>query len=261
MGTFPPSSGPPASGADPRDRLAWAAVQVDRAAVDADLAGISAQLHGVCRAVAAHLDLAGAAIRLSVTGADGVAASSDGRARVLAELQFDANEGPGHQAVAAHRPVLVPDLQAAALRWPGFAILAADHSLEAIFSFPLQEGAVFFGILELYDGRPRGLSDDDLSVVAAFARVATLRLLDERAVGTGTLEPGVSRALERAVVYQAQGMVMVDLGVPLREALARMRGRAFAEGVSVDELARRIVGDGSWPDGGDGEGPTTGSGV
>jgi hypothetical protein len=46
--------------------------------------------------------------------------------------------------------------------------------------------------------------------------------------------------------------VMVDLGVSLAEAMARMRGRAFSENLSLDELARRIVDGGetadSWHD-------------
>ena len=42
-------------------------------------------------------------------------------------------------------------------------------------------------------------------------------------------------------VYQAQGMVMVDLAVPLDVALARMRAVAFAEGTSLQELSADIV--------------------
>jgi AmiR/NasT family two-component response regulator len=42
-------------------------------------------------------------------------------------------------------------------------------------------------------------------------------------------------------VYQAQGMVMVDLGVGLDEALVRLRGHAFVEGRPVAAVARDIV--------------------
>ncbi|MEO6512432.1 MAG: ANTAR domain-containing protein, partial [Nocardioides sp.] len=52
---------------------------------------------------------------------------------------------------------------------------------------------------------------------------------------------GVAGALERAVVYQAQGMVMVELGLPLADALARLRARALAEGVSVEHVSRGVV--------------------
>ena len=45
----------------------------------------------------------------------------------------------------------------------------------------------------------------------------------------------------RDEVYQAQGMVMVELGVTLEVALARMRAVAFADGISLQELAADIV--------------------
>ena len=52
-------------------------------------------------------------------------------------------------------------------------------------------------------------------------------------------DPDLRAAIHvRDEVYQAQGMVMVDLGVTLEVALARMRASAFAEGLSL-QAARR----------------------
>ena len=179
---------------------------------------------------------------------------------MLAELQFDGNEGPGIEALRLRRPVLVPDVAAAASRWPGYTHLASGQGLGAVFSFPLHEGAVCFGVLELYDVQPRRLTAEEMARATALARIATKRLLEPHTTGRlGHLEDGVSKSLERAVVYQAQGMVMVDLGVTLAEAMVRMRGRAFSENLSLDELARRIVDGGetadSWHDGVDGHHP------
>ena len=42
-------------------------------------------------------------------------------------------------------------------------------------------------------------------------------------------------------IYQAQGMVMVDLGVGLAEALARMRAYAYATDQDLSSLAAGIV--------------------
>ncbi len=42
-------------------------------------------------------------------------------------------------------------------------------------------------------------------------------------------------------VHQAAGMVMVQLAMPIDQALLRMRAIAFSEGTSVDELADAIV--------------------
>ena len=254
---------PHRDGHQPGDAAAWAAAWVKR--VDGEPSDLRGGLHRVCLGATSGLALMGAAIRLAASGEDGVAASSNAQARVLAELQFDANEGPGHEALRRRRPVLVPDVQQDAGRWPGFAQLASGRGLAAVFSFPLQEGAVGFGVLELYDDRPRRLSGDEVAKAMALAHIATQLLLDPQTPGGwGDLEAGVSTSLERAVVYQAQGMVMVDLGVTLAEAMVRMRGRAFAHGLSLDELARKIVDDGesagSWGDAIDGDRPSGGSG-
>jgi AmiR/NasT family two-component response regulator len=42
-------------------------------------------------------------------------------------------------------------------------------------------------------------------------------------------------------VYQAQGMVMVQLRVPMDEAMARVRAYAFAHDRTLESVARDIV--------------------
>ena len=99
-----------------------------------------------------------------------------------------------------------------------------------------------------------------------YAEAATDHLIDQTFEVADPAHPHGFVAAEariRTAVYQAQGMVMVDLGVSLAEALARLRATAFAEAVSLDELAadivsgqRRLHRDGS-PDGGPGPPPCT----
>ena len=42
-------------------------------------------------------------------------------------------------------------------------------------------------------------------------------------------------------VHQAAGMAMVQLGVPIDQALLRMRAVAFSEGTTVDDLADALL--------------------
>ncbi len=46
----------------------------------------------------------------------------------------------------------------------------------------------------------------------------------------------------RAEVYQAVGMISVQLGVSLEEALVRLRAHAFAASTPLDEIAGDVVG-------------------
>jgi len=101
---------------------------------------------------------------------------------------------------------------------------------------------VSLGVLDLYAARPRSLSEDELHVALQLAEMATQLLLDDRSVGFGgSLDVGLAAIDHHAEVHQAQGMVMVDLGVSLVEALARMRAHAYATDQSLVELARAVV--------------------
>jgi GAF domain/ANTAR domain len=196
----------------------------------------------LCRAATDELSCAGSAVTLMTTrGAHRLVASSGDPGEALDELQFDLGEGPARDAFAAGRPVLTSDIRADRARWPGFAPQAVEAGLLAVFCFPLQLGAVRFGVMSFVDDSPRTLTGQQTSACTIFAEVATELLLDSSPNGA----PGhndVHRALPtHHEVYQAQGMTVVDLGVTLTEALARMRATAYAEGITLRELATSIV--------------------
>ena len=181
------STVPPWPGQQGLRSLAWSLVGATVA--DPDLNGLAASLQRVCRAVSGRLPLHGAAVRLMTGDSDGVAASSDGETRLLAELQFTCNEGPGLVAFRTHRPVLVPDLERVPARWPGFSSLAIERGARGVFSFPLQEGAVSLGVLELYADHSAGLDRQDLALAGAFAKIATEIILDGGTTVGGELDP------------------------------------------------------------------------
>ena len=115
--------------------------------------------------------------------------------------------------------------------------------IRACFSFPLHVGAVRLGVLDLYAASPAPLRPDQVSLGLTFADLATESLLDPPP-GTSAAEVNARlvEALERrGEIHQAQGMVMVDLGVDLAEALTLMRAHAFSRGLSLLDVAREIV--------------------
>ena len=132
---------------------------------------------------------------------------------------------------------------AAVGRWPGYGAAAHAAGVGAIFVFPLQVGAARFGLLTVYDERPRALTREELERCLAFASLATELLIDGPGASVdGHLDPDLLNALDlRTEVYQAQGMVMVQLDITLNAALARMRARAFSLGVDLGQLSADIV--------------------
>nr|MCW2729155.1 hypothetical protein [Aeromicrobium sp.] len=210
-----------------------------------NLDGVTHRLGQVCSNLAAELTGMGVAISLmSADGPFGVAAASDEASRAADELQFAAGEGPCHDAYAARRPVLTPDLRGTGgARWPGFTSMALSSGVAAVFAFPLHVGAAGFGVMDVFSDTAGSLSLPQQNRALTYAKMAVGILLDGDVVtAAGHLDGGLSDALDgRAEIHQAQGMTMVDLAVGPAEALTRMRAHAFAHGKPLAELAREII--------------------
>lgn len=208
---------------------------------DADRSG-SLQLCGLAVEVT---QVNGASIMiLSEELAHGSLCTSDGVSAYLDDLQFTLGQGPALDAHALGRPVLVDDLGATdEIRWPALTPLALDAGVAAVFAFPLRIGAVRLGAMTLLRDVPGPLEASQFDDAEAMAMVATRTVLALQAHAP----PGsVAEELEEGsnfhfVVHQAAGMVSVQLGVSVTEALVRLRARAFQEGRSIGELSRAVV--------------------
>lgn len=236
--------------ADPDGEVGHGRYGMVRAAILAEpetagLDGVVGTLQRLCRSLTASLSVSGAAVMLmSPDGSEGVAAATDDRCRGLEELQFTTGEGPCHDAYAARRPVLTPDLRSpAADRWPGYTSAALESGVQAVFAFPLHVGGAGFGVLDVFSEQAGSLTRDQVATALTFAQVAVEVLQDgQLTTADGRLEPGLAAALDyRAEIHQAQGMVMVALGVPISEALTRMRAHAFSHSLPLIDLARGII--------------------
>lgn len=202
-------------------------------------------LRRLCAAAAQALSASGAAVTvMAEDGVRGATVASDPASERIQELRFLLGEGPGTDAFEHRRPVLVPDLaDEAVARWPVYTPAASQLGVRAAFAFPLQVGAARLGVLEMFRIRPGQLSPVELRRALLFADIALTTLLDgQENAAPGTAADGLAGAVEyRAELFQAQGMVMVQLGVSLAEALARMRAHAYAENRQLGELAADIV--------------------
>lgn len=210
-----------------------------------ELDGVAQSLERLCRAAVGHLGLLGAVVRLLPQGGSaGLVVAAEGPGGRLGDIEFDVGEGPGTTSYAASRPVLVSNLAGPdGNDWPGFQAAATEQGVAAVFAFPLHLGAVSFGTLELFAGRPGTLTRVQIWLARALAEIGVEMLLDGDATNSdGSLSRGFTRVVEhRAEVAQAQGMVMVDLDVSLGEAMARLRAHAFARGLSLGDLAHSVI--------------------
>jgi hypothetical protein len=159
-------------------------------------------------------------------------------------------EGPTGEAFTTRRPVLVPDLSARGTRWLQLAAAADSHGVGGIYAFPMQLGGVRSGVLTVYCRTGHHLDRDELLACvqqAETARDLLLGALDhgvhgiDRTDGVNGVAGLSASAPLRTVVYQAQGMLMVSLGLSLADALTRLRAMAYVEGVEINQLAAELV--------------------
>lgn len=210
-----------------------------------DQPAVVGRLQRLCRVASRDLPAYGVGVSVVSDAGDVVTAAASSRASLrIEELQFSLGEGPCLTAIASRRPVAVPDLLGVSgALWPGYAPAAHDHGVRAVFAFPLQVGVSRLGALDVYRDTPGALSTWSTARAQAYADVATEAMLDAQQSGSSNL---LADGETRFEVYQAQGMVMIQLGVAADEALSRIRAHAFADGrrmveVAEDIIARRLV--------------------
>lgn len=220
----------------------WRLKAYELAVKEARAGGVSAPtLDMTCTAL--NRELAGigvVATVLSSSGAEEIIGSSDPTNR-LGEVHFEAGQGPAYQAFGSHHPVLVPDLHAAFETWPGYVSTALQLEARSVFAFPLGVGAGRIGALTAYRPHIGSLTEDQTNLALGTAENITWSLLDSHWQEHVSGAEWNEHFLHRTEVYQAQGMVMMQLGISLTEAIARMRAHAFTTGLSLTEVASEIV--------------------
>ena len=200
----------------------------------------SDQLERLCRAAVTVTGVNSCGVTMLTDGGQSVTAhASAPQAQVVEDLQHTLGEGPGVDASLSGAAVLVPDLadsgDPALARWPTFARDAVDSGVLAAFAFPLLLGTARIGAMNLYRDSPGGLSSEQLTRGLATADSVAMTLGEK---GDGLPAPD---QVDPMRVHQAAGMAMIQLGVPIDQALLRMRAIAYSEGTTVDELAAALV--------------------
>jgi hypothetical protein len=199
----------------------------------------------LCEVAADLTAMSGAGIML-VAGErpEGSFCTNDGVSEVIEELQYTLGEGPCVDAHSLGTAVIEPDLASPVLsRWQAFTPPAVKAGVRAVFGFPVRVGAARLGALNLYRDQPGPLSRTQHADAVLMADVAAQAILAMQADAppgelAAELEAGVNFQF---VVHQAVGMVSVQLGVKVPEALVRLRAYAFATNQLTAAVATAVV--------------------
>lgn len=199
----------------------------------------------LCDACVELLGVTGAGITIMGGGKAGPVCVSSTRMAELEDVQFTSGEGPSQDAFHSGRSVHAPRLDtAASQRWLGFVGAAQAAGIRSVFAYPLAVKGAKVGVLTLYGELEGDLTDDQHEDSTAVAEVLTETVLAmQGAAAPGELADGLGEAVAyHAEIYQASGMVSVQLGIPSSDALLRMRAHAFADDRPLLAVAADIVG-------------------
>jgi transcriptional regulator with GAF, ATPase, and Fis domain len=190
------------------------------------------------------LDVAECGLLLSdQRGGLNVMASTDEQTRQLELYQVQTQEGPCLDCFHSGEPVSVPDLNAALDRWPRFAPAAREHGYAAVHALPMRLRDDIIGALNLFSTHPGDLTDDDAHIARALADVATIGILQQRAIHhSESVVAQLEGALRsRVIIEQAKGVLAERGGMDVEQAFRRLRMYARNTNARLSVLAADIV--------------------
>ncbi len=209
---------------------------------DPDL--LAVRLAGAAAAV-----LAVDGVGLSIHGEPGLrtplAASSD-VASTAERLQFTAGSGPCLLAAESGLPVFATE-DLLARRWPVFHdLLVTSTPLRSVLALSLRGRLRGVGGMDLYSADPGGATAVDAFEARCVAELVAdhLAVAADWSAWTPTETPDwvdTPDAQRRGRLWRAVGMLVVALEVPAEDALALLRGHAYAADRTADDVAADLV--------------------
>lgn len=172
-----------------------------------------------------------------------VLASSTEEARIVQQFGVDSGEGPGVECFRSSREVAVADLRDDGKRWPAFAEHAEKSGFRAVNVVPLRLRAQTIGALSIFRADPGLLSAEDIRIGQGLADLATISILQERALSQRTvLVEQLQFALtSRVIIEQAKGVLAERCRVDMAEAFTMLRKYARNNNLRLADVAKGVV--------------------
>jgi transcriptional regulator with GAF, ATPase, and Fis domain len=172
-----------------------------------------------------------------------VVAASTEQTRLLELLQSQTDQGPCPECFHTGRPVAVADLSTVTDRWPEFVTRARQVGFASVHALPMRLRTDIIGALNLFHTQPGALAPDTVRLGQALADVATIGLLQARAIRhRETLAEQLQTALNsRIVIEQAKGVIAERRHLDMDRAFTLLRGTARTSNRRLSDLARAVV--------------------
>ncbi|MHB1782995.1 MAG: ANTAR domain-containing protein [Acidimicrobiales bacterium] len=172
-----------------------------------------------------------------------VVASSSDAMRTLELFQLQSEEGPCVDAYRSGKPVVNQDLRANVGRWPRFTPHAIAAGFRSTHSLPMRLHGQIIGALNLFRVDNGTLDPDDVAAAQALADVATIAILQHRAIASAqAINDQLNHALNsRVVIEQAKGKISEAAHFDMDQAFQRLRHHARNHNLRLTDLAHDIA--------------------
>lgn len=172
-----------------------------------------------------------------------MASSSEAmRALELYEMSYD--QGPCMECYASRKPVSA-DLRnsEAAQRWPQFTAEALRQSVTAVQALPMRLRGQTIGALNIFHTTGGRLDDHHTALAQALADIATIALLQRRALTSSEmLSEQLQEALnDRVVIEQAKGLLAERGRTDIDTAFRLLREYCRASRIPLTSTARELL--------------------
>jgi len=199
----------------------------------------------MCSASLVFAGVTGAAVML-ISGdlPQGSLGATDQVSQLIEDLQYTLGEGPCVDAYQQDRVVAEPNLaDPPGRRWIAFTPPAVNAGVRAVFGFPVRVGTVRLGALNLYRDRPGPLDPGQHADALVLADVVARWVLDAQA---GAPDGALAQELENGAdfhfaVHNAAGIVSVQEGISVTEALIRLRAYAYSHDRLLPDVAQDVI--------------------
>ncbi len=208
--------------------------------------------HRLARHCSRLVDVTAAGVVLAAAdGAALTASASDERTHALELAGVEWGEGPAVDCWRTARPLPATPLTHTRARagWPRFTGRALDLGFHLVAAAPLRARGTAVGALTFFRDRPGTLHDAQLRLGQALADVATIGILQRRAVAEqAAVAAQLQNALNsRVVIEQAKGALSQRRSIAVDEAFRLLRGHARSTRRPLTDVAREVVEDGLDP--------------
>jgi len=189
-----------------------------------------------------HADAAGVVLN-DQRGSLHVVASTSDHAQVLELFELQNDEGHCLECFNSGNAVVNVGLSEASSRWPRFSAAAAEVGYQSTHAIPLRVRDSVVGAMNLFCVGATTLSDEEVALGRALADIATIGLLQERAVRqSGLIAEQLQTALNsRILIEQAKGVLLASAGIDVDQAFQLMRGYSRRTNQPLKIVARSVL--------------------